>query len=576
MELLDSEERRAVNVIWNAARDYGFTPEFKAFDAEGRAELYWNCIIGAVRRWFDWSQIKDLLASFRDTPRQETYENLLWLGLENAAYLRECGQRPALPSLRREYARRGVAQARPQPNPTLQNTLAEAHFRRVLGEDPALERSERELLDALEFGADATTEEIVSRTQALFRERLGFAPAEEKPEETKKKSRLWPVLALGRKRRGMRGGLSAVRSFAFGLGEHADEYGGAESAESRKTFQMARFTDQTEESLRSYIMRYFGTPLYDDWKLREMEKSLCCGNHRGCRLYFTRGSYEGSEAVKGYVAAQRKAVVEQHEKNQKFYEAHLARNRNSINRLTNRIRNSLLTHLEVSEVRAGTGRLEAGRIWRGLYLDDDRIFRRELRSDAGNLSVDILLDASTSQLHRQETVATQGYIIAESLTRCGLPVRVYSFCSMSGYTVVNLFRDYGEKDKNGEIFRYFTTGCNRDGLAVRIAAQMLGKTACEHKLLILLSDAKPNDVVKVDTGGAYLQDYAEQMGVEDTAAEVHRARLDGISVVCVFTGEDADLPAARKIYGQDFSRIRSLEQFADTVGALIQSQIRNL
>ena len=265
-----------------------------------------------------------------------------------------------------------------------------------------------------------------------------------------------------------------------------------------------------------------------------------------------------------------------HEKNQKFYEAHLARNRNSINRLTNRIRNSLLTHLEVSEVRAGTGRLEAGRIWRGLYLDDDRIFRRELRSDAGNLSVDILLDASTSQLHRQETVATQGYIIAESLTRCGLPVRVYSFCSMSGYTVVNLFRDYGEKDKNGEIFRYFTTGCNRDGLAVRIAAQMLGKTACEHKLLILLSDAKPNDVVKVDTGGAYLQDYAEQMGVEDTAAEVHRARLDGISVVCVFTGEDADLPAARKIYGQDFSRIRSLEQFADTVGALIQSQIRNL
>ena len=37
-----------------------------------------------------------------------------------------------------------------------------------------------------------------------------------------------------------------------------------------------------------------------------------------------------------------------------------------------------------------------------------------------------------------------------------------------------------------------------------------------------------------------------------------------------------DLPAAHTIYGRNFARIRSLDQFADTVGALIQNQIRSL
>ena len=49
MEIQDTEKRRARNLIWNAARDYTFEPTFKAYDEAGRADLYWNSIIGAVR-----------------------------------------------------------------------------------------------------------------------------------------------------------------------------------------------------------------------------------------------------------------------------------------------------------------------------------------------------------------------------------------------------------------------------------------------------------------------------------------------------------------------------------------------
>ena len=577
MEFSENETRRAVNLIWNAARDYRFEPDFKVFDENGRAELYWNSIVGAVRRHYDWEKLSALFRTFQGAVDQALYENLLWLGLENAAFLRERADRPALPSLRETYARRVVSMSRAAKNDRLMDVLQEAHFRRALGESPQMQDRDRELLDALEYGLELNTEQIIARTEQLFTEYLGYDPQETAAREDSAPKKKPAAFRFGGKGRDTRVHLPAVRGFGFGFGEHAEEYGGADARKSsRLAFQLPLFSTQTNEGLREYITNYFGAPLYGDKQVLALEKEFCTGNHKACHLHFTRGAYEDGTLATGYAGAQKRANMKQVARNRAFYEANLAKNRNSIARLTNRIRNSMLTHLESSAVKSGTGKLLGGRVWRGAYLNDNRIFEKELRGDSGNLSVDLLLDASTSQINRQETVATQGYIIAESLTRCGLPVRVSSFCSMSGYTVMNLLRDYSERGKNENVFNYFTTGCNRDGLAIRIAAGLLSKTDCEHKLLIILSDAKPNDVLKVEAEKNHYRDYAEEVGVEDTAAEVHRAGMEGISVICVFTGEDGDLAAAQTIYGRNFTRIRSLGQFADTVGALIQTQIKNL
>ena len=195
----------------------------------------------------------------------------------------------------------------------------------------------------------------------------------------------------------------------------------------------------------------------------------------------------------------------------------------------------------------------------------------------GDLSVDILLDASTSQKSRQEAVSAQGYMIAESLTNCGIPCRVMSFCSMTGYTILRIFRDYDKPRDNRKIFEYVSNGCNRDGLAISAAHYLMASSPYAHKLLIVLSDVKPNDVVKIPSvRGGEPELYEQQAGITDTAIEVRRARADGISVVCVFTGDDEDLPAAKLVYGRDFARIKSLDMLADTVGKLIQNQIKNI
>ena len=318
-----------------------------------------------------------------------------------------------------------------------------------------------------------------------------------------------------------------------------------------------------------------GENLLDPGKTAELEHELCTDAHQLCHLYFARGEDTWDPSIRGFANARRKEALARMQLNRDAYAADAERNRESILRLTARIRNAMLAYLQPETVRSPGGTLDGGRVWRGVYLRDDKIFTRVQQTDPGELSVDILLDGSTSQQERQTSVAAQGYMIAEALTRCHIPVRVSSFCSISGYTVVTRYRDYHETDRNEKIFNYFTAGCNRDGLALRALRRGMDDSPCEHKLLILLSDAQPNDITKMEQDGEFI-DYTEGSAVQNTAIEVRGLTGRGVSVICVFTGEDTDLPAAHTIYGRNFARIRSLDQFADTVGTLIQNQIRSI
>ena len=574
MEILDSEKRRARNLIWNAAGDYHFEPDFKAYDDEGRADLYWNSIIGAVRKNYGPETIDALFAAFHGCRDEALYEQLVWLGLENAVYQRESPRRLALPALRRRYARWVVDQCAGIGDGELLPRLEEAHFRRALGDDPAMTKEDRKLLDSLEFSGELDGPELSQAALDFLHDHFGFVPGKTQTEEAEALRKHRPWFLFGRSR--ALDGLPAVRTFGFGYGEHlVAGQGGGPNAEPVQRRLTDRNLAQTEEALRNYMRDYFGAPLLSEGERQTLEQSLCTGEHKNCHLYYTQGDDEPDRRLKGYAAAQRRNALRQAEKNREAYEADAVRHRASIVRLTARIRNAMLAYLQPTVVRTASGTLDPGRIWRGVYLDDDKVFTKIQQSDPGQLAVDLLLDASSSQVDRQAVVAAQGYMIAEALTRCHIPVRVTSFCSLSGYTVLTRYRDYQEQDRNERIFRYFTTGCNRDGLAIRALAREIEESSYEHKLVILLSDAKPNDVIQLYRDGTYV-DYARDNGIENTAMEVRSLLFRDIPVICVFTGNDDDIPAAHTIYGRNFARIRSLDQFADTVGTLIQNQIRSL
>ncbi len=79
MEVSEFEKKRADNLILNSARNYSLHPEFRVFDADGKAELYWNSVIGAVYRRQDREALQTLYRSFRGRRDQLLYESLFWI-----------------------------------------------------------------------------------------------------------------------------------------------------------------------------------------------------------------------------------------------------------------------------------------------------------------------------------------------------------------------------------------------------------------------------------------------------------------------------------------------------------------
>ncbi len=567
-EISENQRRRAVNQIWNAAQDYAFFPDFKAFDAQGNAELYWNSIIGAVRRHYEYEKLQSVFASFSQYEEADEYEALLWLGLENAVYQKEVLERPVLAQLRREYARRYLkVYGAPLDDYRLCDCLTAAHYQRVLGMEPKISRYDKKLLDELEFSPELTTDQIVQRAKELFARWLQINT------EERKRERREPLLHFGGGKK--KKGKGRYRRFGIGLADHpAHAYTREEDLLRREDEPM---TSLSAAQLRSFMAFKYGASMFSEQEQADLERRLCTGNHSLCHLHFTRGVPEQGKIQNAFEALKKEQEAKQVQKNRFYYREHLARNRTSIDALASRIRNSVLLYLEASQVRSDAGMLDGGRVWRGAVLQDDRVFTRIEQGNMGDLSVDILLDASTSQSSRQERVSTQGYIIAEALTQCAIPCRVMSFCSMTGYTILRVFRDYANPRDNSKIFEYVAKGCNRDGLAIRAAHELMKKSACDHKMLILLSDVKPHDALRIFyEDSAEYTPYEQDAGIRDTAAGVRRARADGIAVMCVFTGDEEDLPNARLVYSKDLARIPSVDKLADAVGKLLQDQIRNL
>lgn len=579
-EISELQKKRADNIIWNSAGNYSFTPDFKAFDADGYAELYWNTIIGSVRRHFDYPEIEKLLYGVQQYEESGLYEGIIWLAVESAVYRKELACRPVLEILRKKYAADYIRSTNLIPQPLsgfdsfrLQDSITLAYWKSILGTEQRLSEYERALIGDISVSGELSTEEFAGHVRKLLNK--WFLITAEEKKNSRKQPKLPGIrkVLLKRSRKKEKG---KFIPFGRGTAFHPENVYGGTSASDEEKNEIT--TKLSEVELRLFMEAKFGRSLYSPLKTAELEKAVCKGNHALCHVLFTDGEKKGKISIRnGFEALSQQREAAQIERNREFYRQNRARNALAVSRLAGNIRNSVLLHLQPAPIKTDSGKLEAPAAWKASVLEDNKVFSRQENDNQGNLCVNILLDASTSQQARQEIISSQGYIIAESLTRCSIPCRVMSFCSMTGYTVVRIFRDYGRPAENSKIFEYVSNGCNRDGLAIRTAARFISEAPYEHRILIVLSDVKPNDVVRIrQSGSSEGVSYDGAAGLADTALEVRRARAEGISVICIFTGEDEDLPSAKLVYGQDFVRIRSFDMLADTVGMLIRNQIRNI
>ena len=116
--------------------------------------------------------------------------------------------------------------------------------------------------------------------------------------------------------------------------------------------------------------------------------------------------------------------------------------------------------------------------------------------------------------------------------------------------------------------------CIRDR-ALRAMGWLMRRSTVENRLLLLLSDASPNDDQRIPMGALPLggYSYSGKRGVEDTAGEAAVLRRQGIRPVCIFTGSDQELDSARRIYGAAVERIPTAGWLADAVSRLLCAQL---
>ena len=341
-----------------------------------------------------------------------------------------------------------------------------------------------------------------------------------------------------------------------------------ESYENLKVVMETVEGETGETDFEKTVEKHFGKNILSKTDAHILESQVCTGIHKGIKIHMTKGDFPNESYYKGL-------IDEQKSSNREFYEKNHLTYKRGITTLKETIKNSLLKESEHYKIISNSGEVVPSKLWKIDRTSDNRVFKKEFLNDYGELRVDILLDSSASQHERASEVATQGYIIAEALSELNVKTRVVGFNNLFNYMVLNVFRDYEDSPyKNSEIFKYYPSGSNRDGLAIKTMIHMMKKSSAERKILIVLSDGKPNDEVNIASFGKKkleAEDYVGNIAIYDTAMEVMNAKNIGINVLGVFTGEIEDLNSEKIIYGSDFAYITKMSRFSQIVGLFFKS-----
>lgn len=346
---------------------------------------------------------------------------------------------------------------------------------------------------------------------------------------------------------------------------------GEEPEEGTPTARKITYVTQEDfEKVYSYIERNFGRTYLSPLEEKKRNYQFCKGLHSDCGLYYTKGVLQ-SAVCRNY---QYEYARKQMSKNRfVYYDCHREVKQN-IQALTDMFRKTLTIRDEILEIPSDYGSFAPARAWRAGRVREPRLFDREQKQEEKDFVVDILIDASGSQRPRQERVVLQAYILMEALSNVGIPHRVTSFCTFWDYTILQQYRDYDDaRSENERIFEFTTSSNNRDGLAIRAVADDLLKRGEDKKVLLMLSDGRPYDVIANRPNARNPQPYRGSYAIRDTAAQIRTLRNLGVSVLGIFAGEERDLDAEKKIFGKDFAYIKDIGHFFKVTGRYLLRQM---
>lgn len=123
------------------------------------------------------------------------------------------------------------------------------------------------------------------------------------------------------------------------------------------------------------------------------------------------------------------------------------------------------------------------------------------------------------------------FLFSEALSATGDRFALYGFSSLKRENIrFHVLKEFERKynaEVRGRIAAIKPGFYTRMGAAIRHASQLLAKQPSSQRLLLILTDGKPND----------LDQYEGRYGVEDTRVAIHEARKMGLRPFCVTIDE---------------------------------------
>ncbi len=283
----EDERKRAENLVWTAAGDYAFTPDFLSFTDDGSADLYMNLVIGLAHKWLG-RPTEALLEEVSRSRRAAILGDTLWLGIESYVYARELPSRPALETLRAQHAEAYFARLQ---NLNRQQWMAEnkrlldqqtIRWSRVLGRKTRVYAPDRRALAAaLELDPTLRADEVAATLRTILMRFFAYrGEAEVKPVHIRLNTvEAWILQHVFRTEHQHTDTLMMKNTYA------------ANASVGTPVASDAKHGGAGVTGERAYITACFGRSLYTDAELQQLEARLCVGGHRGCHVYVTDGKF---------------------------------------------------------------------------------------------------------------------------------------------------------------------------------------------------------------------------------------------------------------------------------------------
>jgi nitric oxide reductase activation protein len=200
------------------------------------------------------------------------------------------------------------------------------------------------------------------------------------------------------------------------------------------------------------------------------------------------------------------------------------------------------------------------------HRQDKRIFaKKKLPEEMPDMAICILIDMSGSMYGNKIECAKKTAILIERFaSELNIPIMV------AGHDVeccvnIRIFTDFlsatPEKDRYS-LASITDGGCNRDGLAINICADLLSKRPEKTKLMVVISDGAP-----ADSG------YSGKAARDDIASIVKKYRRNGMMIYGAAI--DQDRKHIQEIYGNDFLNIEDLRSLPKTLVRLVKRNMTN-